>query len=145
MKKNDRIKSKIEKRNDLVKALTKTGPYRVDDFIRDAKTYIAAVKDGRILYDVRSVSRSGMSRTISITSCERYRYDGKVGYSYRQYAMMLEVLGYKRVDSSRFDAIRVHGCGMNMVFYTNYCIMRTLRDLGFISKQECRTLAQKVN
>ena len=137
MKKVERIKKNVEADKDIMRKLSKEKHYSTDDLIRDINTYINAVKSGRISYDVIAVAKSGMSRTIKITSCEK----GKERYYYRQYQVMLGILGETVVG----DTIRVYGCGMNMLFATNYNLIRMFRRLGFISKKQCDTLAQKVN
>ena len=112
--------------------------YDEESFISDCKSYIKAVQSGRILYTVTSVSQSGMSRTINISS-----YEGTMtkGY-YRNYINMLETLGYK--FNKNYD-IKVRGCGMNMLFSTNYNIIYNLFNMGFITKAKRDSLSQKVN
>ena len=51
---------------EVQKRIAKESYYNETDFVNDAKAYIAAVKSGRILYTVTSVSKSGMSRNISV-------------------------------------------------------------------------------
>ena len=140
MRKLERIKTRIEADKDIMRRIRKY--YNsVDGLISDIQTYINAVKSGRISYDVITVSKSGMSRTIRITSCEK---SGRGRHYYRQYCCMLGVLGETVVSGYR-DTIRVHGCGMNMLFSTNYNLMHTFCRLGFISKKQCKELAQAVN
>jgi hypothetical protein len=127
-----KLNKKIEKR------IATDDCYSEEGFIRDAKTYINAVKSGRILYDVVRVSKSGMSRVINIRS-----FEGKMsGGYYRTYGVFLKALGYSMVD---YNNIRVYGSGMNMLFHTNYCILHDLHSMGFITNKTCDTLAQKVN
>ena len=142
MKKIERIKTRIESDKDIMRRINKEKYYSIEDLIADIQTYINAVKSGRILYDVITVSKSGMSRTIRITSCEKEK-SGKNRHYYRQYQRMLGVLGETVVGYSY--TIRVHGCGMNMLFSTNYNLMHTFCRLGFISKKQCKELAQAVN
>ena len=124
---------------EVKKRITKESYYSETDFVNDAKAYIAAVKSGRILYTVTrtSVSKSGMSRNISVKS-----FEGKMteGY-YRNYIGFLRALGYK-IDF--FGYVKISGCCMNMLFYTNHNIIHALHRMGFLSKKECDTLAQKV-
>ena len=143
MRKVERITKNIENSKELMRNLKKID-LSVERFISDAQTYIKAVKERRISYTVDTVSRSGMSRTIIITSCEKSLYNGKRSFYYRQYNAMLEVLGYN-VKRGYRDAIRVGGCGMNMLFATNYNIVWTLHRLGFINRKQCDVLAQAVN
>lgn len=143
MRKIERITKNIESNKELMKSLRKVD-MTVERFISDAQTYIKAVKERRINYTVDTVSRSGMSRTIIITSCEMSRYNGKRSFHYRQYNAMLEAMGYS-VKRGYRDSIRVGGCGMNMLFATNYSIIHRLHRLGFISRKVCDVLAQAVN
>jgi hypothetical protein len=143
MKKIERITKNVEKSKELMAGLKKVD-MPVERFISDAQTYITAVRDRRISYTVDTVSKSGMSRTLIITSCERSRWEGKVSYHYRQYNTMLQAMGYS-VKRGYRDSIRVQGCGMNMIFATNYNIVWTLHRLGFISRKQCDVLCQAVN
>lgn len=143
MKKIERIAKKIENDKELMRALKKID-LSVERFIGDLQTYLKAVAERRIHYSVDTVSRSGMSRTLIIISCERSRYNGKLQHYYRQYNAMLAALGYS-VKRGYTDSIRVYGCGMNMLFATNYNICRFACRLGFISRKKCRILEQVVN
>lgn len=144
MKKLERVRKRIEADREIMRRVNNESFYTIEDFIKDIQTYIKAVKDGRILYTVISVARSGMSRDISILSCEKSRYNGDTQHYYRQYCMMLKVLGY-RVNRGYRDTIKVNGCGMNMLFATNHSLIHKFCRLGFISKKQCGILAQKVN
>lgn len=127
----------MELSKDLTKAISKVSYYDVDAFISDAKDYISAVKEGRMLCVVVSVSNSGMSRTLKFNSCEKGKNNN---FWYRQYNGLFEALGYKPTKNR--DGFRVNGCGMDMVFYTNYSIIHQLMREGFITKNECEVLAQ---
>ena len=122
---------------EVQKNITKASYYSETDFVNDAKAYIAAVKSGRILYTVTSVSKSGMSRNISVKS-----FEGKMteGY-YRNYIGFLRALGYK-IDGS--GSVKISGGGMNMLFTTNHNIIHALHRMGFMTKKVCAVLAQKV-
>jgi len=124
---------------DVLNRISKEDYYTKECFIEDVKCYLKAVKSGRILYTVTSVSRSGMSRNILIKSFEGTMRKG----SYRTYYNFLKILGFRFVNNS--DSIRVSGCGMNMLFATNYNIIHKLHKLGFIGKHQCEILAQNVN
>lgn len=126
------LTKEIQKRIDTEKY------YSNEDFIRDAQFYIAAVKSGRIKYTVMRVSKSGMSRLIRIES-----FEGKInnGY-YRDYFMMLRVLGF---SINKHDDVVITGCGMNMVFATNYEIIFLFYRIGLITKKTRNILCQKVN
>lgn len=140
MRKIERIKKNIEANKSIMKALKADEYYSVDRLISDIQCYINAVKTGRILYTVMSVANSGMSRCVSIKSCEK---SGSRFY-YRQYNCMLKALGYS-IKRGYEDTVRVNGCGMNMLFATNYNLMHTFKRLGFISDKVCAELCQRVN
>lgn len=123
---------------EILNNLKKNEYYNEEDFIYDCKVYIKALKSGRLQYTVTNVSKSGISRDINIQS-----YEGTMakGY-YRQYTGLTDALGYKR---SGWADIRVGGCGMNMLFATNYNIIHDFKRMGLISDKECKTLSQKIN
>ena len=129
---------KVKLSKEILNNLKKNEYYSEEDFIHDCKVYIKALKSGRLQYNVTSVSKSGMSRDINIQS-----YEGTMakGY-YREYIYLTDALGYKRVG---WSDIRVSGCGMNMLFATNYNIIHDFKRMGLISEKECKTLCQKIN
>ena len=130
---------KITITKEIQKKIDNREYYNTELFIKDCKQYIKAVESGRILYRVTHVSQSGMSRNISITS-----YEGTMskGY-YSSYYYMLEMLGFKFANKHSND-IKVSGCGMDMLFATNYDIINELFHMGFMSMAKCNTLAQRV-
>ena len=107
-------------------------------FISHANRYIKAIKEGRMNCVIHSVSASGMSRTISFHECAK-NDDGK--YQYLQFCMLFDLLGYTPSKKNNFRFV-IGGCGMDMVFHTNYTIIHKLHRLGFIDKKECDKLAQ---
>ena len=132
--------AKIELKKEMLKAIDNMDYYTQEDFIRDSNIYIKALKSGRLQYSVTNVSKSGMSRDILISS-----YEGSMnkGY-YRNYTFMLEVLGYK-FASKYSSEIKISGCGMNMLFATNYNIIHTFKRIGLINQKSCDVLAQLMN
>ena len=131
---------KINLTNEMIKRIESNEYYSKEDFIKDCQIYIKALKSGRLQYRVTSVSKSGMSRDILISS-----FEGSMakGY-YRNYTAMLEVLGFS-FASKYASEIRVKGCRMNMLFATNYNIIRTFKNIGLINSKQCQILAQMVN
>jgi len=127
----------IKLNKEITKRISKEDYYDEERFIKDCKAYIKAVKSGRIQYTVTHVSNSGMSRNIMIKSYEGTMSNGH----YRWYYKMLETMGY---TFAKDDSIRVSGCGMDMLFATNYNIIHSLHRMGFIYKKTCASLAQKV-
>ena len=78
------------------------------------------VKEGDTVYTVlRSVSSSGMSRTISL----KVANDGKI-LDLTYYAGI--VLDWPIVEVHGSRALRVGGCGMDMGFHTVYSLSRSL-------------------
>lgn len=113
----------------------------VQSFIEDAQDYILAIKERRMLCVIHSVSSSGMSRTLSFYSCESNKYksaDGE-GYHYRNYRSLFKSLGYSEAKNGGFT---IRGCGMDMVFHTNYSICSTLRHVGLLTAEEFGKLSQ---
>jgi hypothetical protein len=91
------------------------------------------VSEGDTIYTVlRSVSSSGMSRTISL----KVARDGKI-LDLTYYASILLEWPLVEVNGSR--ALRVGGCGMDMGFHTVYTLSRVLfreegntKDAGYL-------------
>jgi hypothetical protein len=128
----------LAENKELLKAIEKTGNeyYNVEDFVSDAKTYIKAIKQSRMVCTIESVSSSGMSRVLKFNSCE-----GKAGkFNYRSYSLLFKTLGYKQARNSW--GFTVSGCGMDMVFHTNYTIIHQLHKYGLLNKKDCEVLAQ---
>ena len=110
--------------------------YTLEQFIKDASEYVKAIKERRMINSIGSVSKSGMSRTLKFLSCE----SSERGYYYRNYFTFFKANGFSPVKDS--DYFRVNGCGMDMVFHTNYSIIHNLEQFGIITKEECDKLAQ---
>lgn len=139
MRKNDRIKQNIANNKEISKKLQNESFYSEDQFIKDAERYIKAIKEGRMICNIDKVSASGMSRTLKFLSCGK----GSQGnYMYLNYFVFFRILGFSPADSHS-HYFRIHGCGMDMVFHTNYTIIHQLHRLGFISKKQCSNLAQQ--
>ena len=138
MTKEEKILSNIQK--DKYLSFKKVNYYDCKDFLKNAKTYIKAIKENRMICNIGSVSNSGMSRTIKFMSCEKSNSTPKK-YYYRNYWSFFKVLGYPEVKKSGY--FRIQGCGMDMIFHTNYSIIHDLERLGFINKKECDNLAQQ--
>ena len=109
----------------------------MQSFIEDAQDYILALKERRMLCVIQSVSSSGMSRNLSFYSCEKYEHHD--GYYYRNYRALFKSLGYSEAKNGGFT---IRGCGMDMVFHTNYSICSTLRQIGLLTAEEFGKLSQ---
>ena len=122
------------------KRLSKEEYYTKEMLLNDIQDYIKALKEGRLQYLVMNVSASGMSRSILIQSCEQNKTNNN--FYFRQYSRMFEMLGYKL---NKDYYIRVLGCGMNMLFATNYNLIHIFKNMNIISATEAETLEQKIN
>jgi hypothetical protein len=116
----------------------KLNHYTEEQFIYDAQKYINAIKEGRMINIINSVSSSGMSRNIKFTSCEGGN-DGR--YYQRNYTCLFIALGYTEAKKG-YGYFRIGGCGMDMIFHTNYSIIHDFKRFGLIADVECATLAQ---
>lgn len=101
--------------------------------------YIKAIKEKRMICNIESVSSSGMSRNIKFVEMRKCT-ELKEHFILNFYKFFV-VMGYTKVKNS--DCFRITGCGMDMIFNTNYNIIHNLYNMGFISKQICSTLSQK--
>ncbi len=139
MTKHERITAKILADKSVSKEIAKINYYSVDQFISDGFKYLSAVRQGRMMCLIHSVSQSGMSRTMSFYSCEKHSRE-KGRFSYRQYSCIFLSFGYR--ENKHRSGFSISGCGMNMIFATNYNIIRGFYRLGFITKSECEKLEQ---
>jgi len=124
----------------FIKGYNKKNEYKIEieTFIDHAKRYIKAIKENRMICSIGSVSKSGMSRTIKFV--ELAKSDTSERHHLYNFYQFFEVLGYSKVKDS--DYFRIGGCGMDMIFYTNYKIIHNLKRLGLVSDDECKTLSQ---
>lgn len=132
----------IEGNKQLRKAITAISHYSTEDFIRDAGLYIASIRERRMFCIIHSVARSGMSRVMSFHSFDvapANKVEPRRGNT-RQYNCLFLALGFKQ--SADRNGFKINGCGMDMVFATNYNLIHNLHRLGFIDKAECDKLAQ---
>ena len=122
----------------IVKGYNKKNNYSMEEatFIDHALRYIKAIKEGRMLCSIGSVSKSGMSRTIKFLELSK----GESKHFLYNFYQFFDALGYTKIKDS--DYFRIGGCGMDMIWHTNYSIMHDLKRLGFIDNDECSTLAQ---
>jgi hypothetical protein len=135
------MNTQIKLTAEIIKNIKKNACYSEEAFISDANAYINAIRENRMINVIGSVSASGMSRTLKFTSCEKATDGYYAPFYQRNYFSLFQALGYNAVKSSGY--FRVHGCGMDMIFNTNYNIMHDFKRIGLISKEECEVLAQK--
>jgi hypothetical protein len=138
MKVHERIVNKVKEDKQLLKRINKLGygeeAENIDNFIMNAERYIKAIKERRMVNTIARVSKSGMSRTIKFNEVSK---SGGV----LNFFLLFKVLGYSEARGLN-GHFSVSGCGMDMVFHTNYCNIRTLKRLGFISSKQCSVLEQ---
>jgi len=143
MKKKERILKAIEEdivNIPIMKVIKKESYFSTESFHESCERYINAIKEGRMICSIDAVSNSGMSRTIKFLECKKYK--NRSEYGYLNFFMLFKILGY--LPSGRYsDYFRIYGCGMDMIFHTNYTIIHRLKRLGFISKKQCERLAQQ--
>ena len=132
MKKRERITKKIEANKELMKRINELSYFEVDTFIDHVQEYIHAIKKRSMFCVIDSVSSSGMSRNIHFHSW--------TSNYYRNYYSLFVVLGFTKVNNS--NAFRISGCGMDMIFHTNYTNMHNFKSMGFISDKQCESLCQ---
>jgi hypothetical protein len=134
MKKIEKIAINIAASREIMKYINSDNYYTIDNFIKDAESYLYAIKTSSMLCVILSVSASGMSRVLNFKSVKKSGYR----YNFRNYSSFFKALGYCEVN----NGFRISGAGMNMVFYTNYTIIHKLYRLGFIDKNTCDVLEQ---
>jgi len=124
-------------RAELIKLAEKRdGKYfSIEQFEGDIKRYIKAIKERRMICVIHSVSNSGMSRNLSFFATEK----GKHGFWIGNFYSLFVKLGFSPAKSEGF---KIGGCGMDMVFHTNYTIIHKLHRAGYITKKQCDVLAQ---
>lgn len=113
--------------------------YSAEQFCNDAKRYIKAIKEHRMFCVIHSVSSSGMSRNISFFAHEKNKNVKHNYFNLLGYNQFFIALGYTEANKG----FRIGGCGMDMIFHTNYSIIHSLYNMNFISKKECEYLAQQ--
>lgn len=105
--------------------------------------YVNATREGRVICCIHSVSRSGMSRTLSfyeMAKIDKPMTDGR-SYLLLNFWQLFRLLGYTPSRSS--GGFAISGCGMDMVFATNYNIIHRIHLLGGCTEAECKDLAQR--
>lgn len=124
---------------EVKKAIEKNSYYSEEQFIKDAKRYVKAIKERRMTCVIDSVSSSGMSMVLRFLAPEKNTSCNT--YSYQNFFSFFTVLGFSEAKNS--NGFRVNGCGMDMVFHTNYRIIHKLHRMGIITKKQCDVLAQE--
>lgn len=107
-------------------------------FEREAKQYIRAIEQNRVICFIHSVSHSGMTRRMTFMECKLNT--GYAKYSYTKLNQFISVAaGY---PLSWNHELIIGGCGMDMVYNTNYTTISVLQRIGYLSKKRAEKLAQ---
>lgn len=125
---------------EIVRSMKKLAYYDEENYYSDAIRYVKAIRERRVVCNIDTVSKSGMSRTIKFVELDKPN-DGHNEFFVRNFYGFFIANGFERSRNEGY--FRIHGCGMDMIFHTNYTIIHTLNHLGFINDEECRSLAQK--
>lgn len=140
MKNLTKVISNINANKNLLKSIDKSFygndlNEKIQMFIDNANRYINAIEEKRVFCIIYKVSASGMSRNLAFFE---HTFDAKhkQGNIYN-FHCLFKSLGFSEAK----EGFRVNGCGMDMVFHTNYTIIHQLNNLGF--NMNCATLAQK--
>ena len=140
MKKIEKIKLEIAK--EYTNQINKHICYSIESFYQDCYRYKKACKEGTIICNIASVSKSGMSRTIKFLNCEKNKsYKKEIVFNYCSFYSFFCVLGFQQIKRSNY--FKINGCGMDMIFDTNYRIIKSLQKLGICTKEESEILCQK--
>ena len=131
------ILNNVNSNKELQKNFKKLYSFTSEEFIQNAERYIKACKENRIFCIIHSVSKSGMSRKLSFYE-STFSKEGKGGFL--NFTALFTALGFS--DRNRDGEFTVNGCGMDMVFHTNYSIIHSLYSLGMITNEECEILSQ---
>jgi len=119
-----------KQKNQLQKLIKKSkiSFYDVEDFKQQGKEYFKAIREGRVVCFVEPTA-SGCSRHIKFLACEKNR--NQPGYRYRNFYALMKVMGF--AQSRKYnDSFLISGCGMDMVFHTNYTMINDLKYYGVI-------------
>jgi len=136
MKSKNTILNNMAKDHDIKKYVNGSEYSSFDAIYSSCISYIKAIKQRRMFCVIDSVSSSGMSRIIHFHGFNVNKKQGAI----RNYYTLFCALGYNRVKNS--NGFRISGCGMDMIFHTNYTNIFHLQHLGFMSKVESDKLAQ---
>lgn len=136
------IEARIQEDKSLLKSIEAVSYYSIERFIEDAKAYVKAIEQNRMICIIGSVAASGMSRTIKFASAEKSVNNKSVPYYHRNYYGFFKALGYKHAKNQD-GYFTISGCGMDMIFHTNYCIIRRLQSVGVLNKEKASRLEQK--
>jgi len=139
MKNQTKVISNINANKNLLKSINQSFygndlNEKIQMFIDNANRYIKAIEEKRVFCIIYKVSASGMSRNLAFFE-HSFNAKYKQGNIYN-FHCLFKSFGYTEAR----EGFRINGCGMNMVFHTNYSIIHQLNSLGF--NMNCPVLAQ---
>lgn len=124
----------------IMKKIKSINYYSIESFYDDAIRYIEAIREQRMINTIGSVSSSGMSRTIKFVEISKNESTGC--YNVLNFWSFFKALGYKEARN-KDGYFSISGCGMDMIFHTNYTNIRDLYYYGFLTKEETDVLSQQ--
>lgn len=134
----ERITKKIQADKRLFKYLSSyDNNFDIEYFIAHGDRWIKTIKDHRMICSIPHVSKSGMSRHLKFIEVSK----GRGRYNMLNFWNFMGALGFEKVRDS--NCFRIHGVGMDMVFDSNYYVIRYLYGLGFMSLKKCEHLEQQ--
>jgi hypothetical protein len=139
-KKIARIATEIRKDKEIMRHINKDNYTTPEDIAEHCLRYVSAVREGRALVNIESVSKSGMSRVMSFYEVAKWDQPMRDGrkFGLLNFNLLFRVTGH----TPSGDGFRISGCGMDMVFATNYNLMHHLARLKVITPDQCKKLAQ---
>ena len=106
-------------RDEVKKKITKMEFYSEEAFKDDYKRFVNALKQGRFMVNITSVSQSGLSRTMVF--CELFKSSKVKEFRMLNFQNFFKANGYTLSPKG----FRVTGCGMDMVFGTLYAVLNS--------------------
>jgi hypothetical protein len=110
----------------------------VDYIVDEMRDYVKASNENRLFCSIKSVSRSGMSRTVVFYEMKREK--NKSRYYIRPFYTLFLFLGYKLTKN---DSFKITGCGANMIFVTHNSVIMQIENFGIIGKAKADILSQR--
>ena len=74
MRKKEKVLKRISEDKEICKRLKPESYYDAEQFVKDGFRYIKAIKEGRVINCIGSVSSSGMSRTMKFLECAKSKH-----------------------------------------------------------------------
>lgn len=133
----------INEDKEIAKLLKKEKYATAESLAERMLDYVKAAREGRVICNIHSVSKSGMSRTMSFYEMAKLIHPQSDGRKYclLNFWQLFRLLGY--TPSRSGEGFSIGGCGMDMVFATNYNIIHRIHSLGGCTKEDCKDLAQR--